>query len=371
MGNRKLNIGVFLNSSISSGGGFQYERIVTNLLQSFNSVHNIYCFTLSQEIIDQYAKENISVFLVNSEQNLIENYKIDLFYFLSPHPLSTKLVKIPYILTVWDLCHRDFNEFPEVRENLEFERRENFYASHAMNKAIAIIVESELGKKNLINRYGIDDNRIHVLKQLPRQHQSDIKDINIKEKYQIPGHYIFYPAQFWAHKNHIYILKALKYLKERHDIVLFAVFSGNNYGNLQYIVDKAVEFEIISQIRYIGFVDDDEVPSLYKQSIGLVMPTYFGPTNIPPLEAFMYDTPVFYSDLEGLREQVGDAAFLMNLKDPNSLVQHLLTRFNNPDEVQIKILRGRQLINSWTEEDFANGVKSIFDDFSYIRECWG
>ena len=51
------------------------------------------------------------------------------------------------------------------------------------------------------------------------------------------------------------------------------------------------------------------------------MPTYFGPTNIPPLEAFSLNVPVCYSDLDGLREQVGEAAFLMNLKNPESLAR--------------------------------------------------
>ena len=56
--------------------------------------------------------------------------------------------------------------------------------------------------------------------------------------------------------------------------------------------------------------------SLYKESIALVMPSYFGPTNIPPLEAFNLGVPVLYSDLPGLKDQVGDAALLLDLNKP-------------------------------------------------------
>ena len=49
---------------------------------------------------------------------------------------------------------------------------------------------------------------------------------------------------------------------------------------------------------------------LYTEALALVMPTYFGPTNLPPLEAFQTGTPVLYSDLPGMREQVGDAAIM-------------------------------------------------------------
>ena len=54
------------------------------------------------------------------------------------------------------------------------------------------------------------------------------------------------------------------------------------------------------------------------------MPTYFGPTNIPPLEAFNIGVPVIYPDLIGLRDQVGDAALLADLNDPNSLSNCIL-----------------------------------------------
>ena len=70
-----------------------------------------------------------------------------------------------------------------------------------------------------------------------------------------------------------------------------------------------------NKVRFAGFVDDEELPFLYSQSIALVMPTYFGPTNIPPLEAFKINVPVLYSDLPGLRDQVGKAAMLIDLKN--------------------------------------------------------
>ena len=56
--------------------------------------------------------------------------------------------------------------------------------------------------------------------------------INIKNIYNLKNDYIYYPAQFWAHKNHIYILKAIKILREMKNIDVDVVFSGSNKGNL-------------------------------------------------------------------------------------------------------------------------------------------
>ncbi len=53
------------------------------------------------------------------------------------------------------------------------------------------------------------------------------------------------------------------------------------------------------------------------------MPTYFGPTNIPPTEALRIGTPVCYSDLPSFREHMGDAVTYVDLTDPASLADAL------------------------------------------------
>ena len=60
--------------------------------------------------------------------------------------------------------------------------------------------------------------------------------------------------------------------------------------------------------------------SFYKYAVALVMPTFFGPTNIPPLEAFALGCPVITSNIYGIPEQVGDAALLVNLDKPLQVV---------------------------------------------------
>lgn len=375
---KKLNVAFYAGSSKKCGGGFQYEfKSISLLINTHFKDINILIISDIRNVVSEYSEMGIDIIfvkyrqdddsLISMEEFLIRK-RIDLVYFLTPSNKAKDLINIPYVMTVWDLCHRDFNEFPEIRNNFEFERREEIYTT-LLKKAIKVTTDSELGKKNICFRYGIDESRVQILKFLPRTMYKNIY-INIKEKYNISNKYIYYPAQFWAHKNHIYILKALKLLKEKYQLTVDAIFTGTDYGNLEYILNKAQEFGINEQIHYLGFVEDEEIHNLYEQSIALVMPTYFGPTNIPPLEAFALNVPVCYSNLEGLKEQVGDAAFLMNLKDPNNLAEHLLTILNNKDIVNQKIALGQQIINSWTEEDFLNCIYTILDEYKILRECW-
>lgn len=315
------------------------------------------------------------IHIVNPFDKYLSKYNIDLIYFITPSGYARYTDKYNYIFTVWDLCHRDFMEFPEARENRAFETREDIY-QRALTKAISIIVESNLGKENVVRHYGVDPERVEILPLSPAP-ETRLDDnayqanfVDIKQKYQINGDYIYYPAQFWAHKNHVYILEAIALLKEKHDTELYAVFSGSDKGNLDHVLAVAESLGIKHLVKYVGFVPNEEIPYLYKQSLALVMPTYFGPTNLPPLEAFQLSVPVVYSDLPGLREQVGDAALLVDLSNPQSLVDQLLSLLHQPELRNNLIEKGRHQLLQHTDEERWEVLESIFDRFSAKLSCW-
>lgn len=300
---------------------------------------------------------------------------IDLVFFLSPTRLSLVTECHSHMVRVLDQCHRDFMEFPEVSKFGEFEGRERILRN-SLPRAIAVIVDSEYGKINMVRRYGLDEERIRVLPYLPSRAVRISAEsggkllVDIKKKYGIQGDYVFYPAQFWTHKNHRYILEALKILKERHKIRISAVFCGKDRGNKDFILAKALEYGIGDRIICPGFVEDREMPSLYRQAVALVMPTYFGPTNIPPLEAFALGCPVCYPDLPGLREQVKDAAYLMDLANPESLVGILMEILENGSEVSSRIEQGKRIVSQWNEEKYREGLEKIFHEYEMKSRCW-
>lgn len=264
MGDKILNIGIIFNADPKVGGGF-YQQISTLIELRKLDKYKFIVFTFNEHnknIIEKYnfktilIKENIIEksyrFILRREwtwpfvkkfklksffERILEKYAIDLVYFLYPSGLSLDLVYHNYIITVWDLCHRDFPEFPEVNYYREFELREILY-NKTLKKAFAIIVDSEVGKHNLVKRYNIDEERVYVMPFLPSINVYSKNRVDVKSKYNIEGEYIYYPAQFWPHKNHIYIIDALSILSKK-NIMITAVFSGSDKGNLAYVLDYA------------------------------------------------------------------------------------------------------------------------------------
>jgi len=298
----------------------------------------------------------------------LQQYNIDLIYFLSPSSLALDLVCHNYIFTVWDLCHRDFCEFPEVNFYREFENREMLYTK-VLKKAIAVLTDSDLGRENAIRRYNLDENRVYVAHYLPSVNVKETDYIDIRAKYNLNIPYIYYPAQFWAHKNHVYIIDGISILRKE-GINIAAVFSGSDKGNLDYVLKYAEEKGASSLVKYIGFVPNEEIYHLYKQSLALVMPSYFGPTNIPPLEAFAIGTPVIYSDLAGLRDQVGDAALLCDLKEPESLADQIKMLLNNKEKREELINKGYVRLKELQSRSINNVLPKIIEDYIVKLKCW-
>ena len=404
---RPIQLAVVFDQHISVGGGYQQSLNAALLTRDLpDDLVEVSYFTTLKENVYTLSTYGINATLINlsiagkiwSEirakvhnrflhtllcldrfpspfEKVLLNHKIELVYFLSPCKWARYLEKLNFITTVWDLCHLDAPEFPEVRWKNELQLRETNYNS-LLNRANAIFVDSEYGKQNLSFRYCIPLNRVHVL---PFQPAFSIRSgacvtnanpVNIHEKYSLSSPYVFYPAQFWAHKNHVYLIEGLLALEESYGQKVGAIFSGGDQGTRSYIEEYVIKMGLQDRVRFVGFVPDHELLELYLQSIALVMPTYFGPTNLPPLEAFHLGVPVLYPDLDGLRDQVDDAALLMDLSDPESMALHLSNLLSDSDLRNKLVAAGFRRAAYFDSFDRIGLLKKIISDFRYRRLCW-
>ena len=403
---RLIRVGVIFDQKIGVGGGYHQalnsalmmleiknkfvEPIFLTTIKKNISIlqkHGINAeyinLSLLEKLKDKFRREILNKHIINVikkinksssfEKKLIK-YKIDIVYFLSPNDLPQSLEKLNYITTLWDTCHRDEPEFPEVRDNKEFERREENYKK-ILPKATAILVDSETSKTNVVNRYNVDSDRIYVMPFMAseaivgKKRINKTEKINIHKKFNLDS-YIFYPAQFWAHKNHIYILNGLRLLETKYGMKISAIFSGNDMGNKHYVERYASKLGLKDRVHFPGYVSDEEMIELYRQSIALVMPSYFGPTNIPPMEAFKLGVPVLYSDKKGLRDQVGNTTLLIDLKEPNSMAINLKAIIENKDLRERLVNLGYEKYRYYQDFGHTKILNDIFKNFSIKRIAW-
>ena len=288
-------------------------------------------------------------------------FDLDLMFYPTGDELSFHL-GIPYVVAIHDLQHRLQPEFPEVSADGEWERRE-YMLSRCIKHAALVLADSEVGREDVLNFYGelgVTAGRVKVLPFRPagqlERRAGKADEARVRARHNLTQPYAFYPAQFWPHKNHLTLVKAISLLVTQGvDIALVLVGSYSGTLREQHfarVMHCASELGVADRVRHLGYVPDEDMAGLYRGAIALVMPTFFGPTNIPPLEAFSVGCPVITSDIRGVREQVDDAGLLADPRSPDAIADAVRRLLDEPGLADELRSRGRARLASFTWDDY-------------------
>lgn len=340
----KIRYGHFINQKIG--------KTAKGLFSPFKRIFKNY-----EAIFEEALQKSI-------EEELARN-KIDLVYFLHPRPHK---LNYPYVCTHWDNGHKSMFAFPEVAMNNSFQEREDYFHS-ILGKAFGIFCESESGRRELLRYTSINEERVFVVPLFPGKVVTQSlapseQELHLKKHCVVKNEFFFYPAQFWAHKNHYNLLLAFHKIHKSYPSVKL-LFTGSDKGNKQYIKQVVANLGLEKQVLMAGFVTDEEIYSFYKNALALVMPTFLGPSNMPLLEAETLGCPVICTDLPGHREMLGDSAFYVQPTNPENICSGLEAHIH-PRQISPKKNLVFNLENALKqiEENFLK-LKSLRKTFGY------
>lgn len=402
-----MKIGILYKGLLSqSGGAYTFEQEIINsfIVESSNTAHDIVFFSDESFIEEKHNNNALAIkTVILPKRSLIEKFyryliadgffntlarfrklqftfstlnkslkrnEIDVMLFINP---IHEIVDIPYITIVWDLQHRLQPGFPEVSANGEWHEREVHY-KNILQRASIIITGTSVGKYEISLFYGIPKTNIKVIPfftpHFPINNKTleDTRDFILK--YKIDCKYIFYPSQYWPHKNHVNLLMAIKKLNDLFSLPIKLICVGSDKGNLSYLNIIVDELKLTDCVQLLGFVPRDDLQRLYENAFALVYPTFFGPDNLPPLEAFSLGCPVIASNISGASEQLGDAAILIDPKSPEGIAQAIKTLHDDPSLRNILIKRGYDRANLWKGKDYVKEIILMLDEYEKIRRCW-
>jgi glycosyltransferase involved in cell wall biosynthesis len=297
---------------------------------------------------------------------------VELIIYPSPNRLSFE-TGFPYVMAIHDLQHRLQPEFPEVSAHGEWERREYSFRNGSRG-ATLLLADSEVGKEDILNfygPYGVTPDQVKILPFLPACYlATDISQCErqrVRTTYHLPERYLFYPAQFWPHKNHTRIVRALGLLRQEHGLKIPVVFCGSYDGEIRESIFREVmmfrsQLGLEGEILYLGYVPNEDMSGLYAGAAALVMPTFFGPTNIPVLEAWAFGCPVLTSDIRGIREQAGNAAVLVDPRSVEAIADGIYQLWNDKSLRNILADAGRQRLATYRPGDYRQRLVEILEE---------
>jgi glycosyltransferase involved in cell wall biosynthesis len=188
----------------------------------------------------------------------------------------------------------------------------------------------------------------------------------VLKKYNLAtNNFFFCPNQFWEHKNHIIILKALKKLKVEGLLDFSVYFSGkeHDYRNPDYferlkkfVIDKKLQ----NNIRFLGFIDREDQLCLMNHAVGIIQPSLFEGWSTVVEDAKALNQNIIVSNLEVHKEQLGDFAFFFDPNDEQTLIEQIIMviqqderkyNFNYSQSIKTSALHFTDIIQNITNQN--------------------
>ena len=221
----------------------------------------------------------------------------------------------PTVVTIHDVQHHDLPDF-FGRGEIAFRRL--LYDAAARSAAL-VVTPSAFSKARLVEAVGVDPARVVVAHHGidgSRFSAAADGDRAALEKVNLPDRFLLYPANAWPHKNHERLLEALGLAP---DVRL--VLSGQPYGRLGPLLEKARAAGVGDRLTHVGHVDHSALPAFYRAATGLVFPSLYEGFGSPPLEAMACGCPVAAAEVAALPEVVGDAAIGFDPRSPRAIAE--------------------------------------------------
>ena len=269
--------------------------------------------------------------------------KVDVIH----HPftvLTPPDIKLPSVLTFWDMQHEFFPEFFSRAERL---KRQRLYRISA-ERATQIIVSATFTKECLISRYGIESEKVQVIYT---GYGSEYRHVDNSEllvaicaKYGLDRPFLFYPAATWPHKNHKRLLSALKLMRERYAFDGTLVLTGIAMQSHSDIQAEISRLGLTDSVKILGYLPAPELPVLYSCARLMVFPSLFEGFGIPLVEAMACGCPVVCSNTTSLPEVAGEAGLTFDPLDVEAMTVAIWTAWS--DEEKLAGMRKRGLVRT-------------------------
>jgi glycosyltransferase involved in cell wall biosynthesis len=234
---------------------------------------------------------------------------VDLFH--SPDfVLPPVLGRIPTLLTVHDLS---FVHFPEVYTP-SLVQYLNRVVPWSVRRATHLLADSEATRDDLVAIWNVAPERITVLypgvDSLFQPAGTPGEEAVLRRRYALRDDpFILAVGTVQPRKNYRMLIRAFQPLAAHfpHRLVI-AGGTGWLYDEILAEVDR---LGLADRVQFLGFVDDGDLPALYRAAALFAQPSLYEGFGLPVLEALACGTPALVANTSSLPEAAGMAAPLL------------------------------------------------------------
>lgn len=228
------------------------------------------------------------------------------------------------IVTIHDLGYEYLKEHHQFPQSLYLNRS----TVYAAKKATHLIAVSEATKNDLINKLGVDKEKITVIHEGVDheffQPQEKETIVQVRQKYYLYEDYLLFVGTIQPRKNLLRLIEAFNLLLRESKYQKLSLILVGKEGWLADEIYKApVKLNLQGKIRFLNHVPTRDLPALYSGAKMFMFPSLFEGFGLPLLEAMSCGTPVITSNVSSIPEVVNDAALLLNPEETGEITESI------------------------------------------------
>jgi len=286
--------------------------------------------------------------------------KADIFFF-------TNFVDFPVIarkkiLMIPDMSFRVYPQFTE-RKNLRFLERG---VLSSIKRADKILTISENAKKEICSFYHTSTEKVEVIYLGCPNNVKVVNDLDkiekIKNKYSIPGKYILTMGTIEPRKNLKELIKAYNKLDDGIKDEYSLVLSGGKGWYYEEIFGIVNDMGLQERVLFTGYVDEDDVSSIYSGASLFVFPSIYEGFGLPILEAFNCGVPVLCSSSSSIPEVGGDAVMYCDPASADSIRDGIKMILADKDLSSELVEKGYEQAKKFSWKDSAKKIVEIINN---------
>ena len=339
-----MKIGIDCRTAGEGAGIGAYTRHIAKLLPKLASEHSFVLFFYpDMKDWQQYVGANVEIRFLPDRKWQKYLPIIYSHYWLAGVMAAAKadvvlfpanIIPLGYcgraVLTIHDLAVYKYPElFPD--KPIDFDRR--IVVPRSIRKADKIIAVSGSTKADIIELFGISDEKVQVVYEGVESHEAG--------EAKSAEDYFLFIGTIEPRKNLEFLINAFtKFVQATGWTGELRLAGGRGWKNEGvFAALKRANKELGREaIKYLGYIDEAQKAELYSGARAFVFPSLYEGFGLPVVEAMSYGTPVITSSNSSLRELAGKSAILIDEKDEAGLIEALksLTVADNASETMKK-----------------------------------
>jgi glycosyltransferase involved in cell wall biosynthesis len=289
---------------------------------------------------------------IQTSDGTLESLGVDAVHFVTP---QAYLTDVPSVYQVMDLLHE---HLPEFFSPLHRRYRREAYQAFG-DRAAIISTMADWTRTDIMARMAQPSSKVAVVQLPPAVTPETVIPAPPPAFDTATAPFILYPAQTWAHKNHLALVEAMARLRDGgSDLRL--VCTGRRTDHYPAIRHRIDELRLGDRIRFLGYVEQAQLAWLYRHASAMVFPTLFEGWGIPVVEAFAWDLPVACSGIAVLDEAAGGAAVRFDPANPEAIAAAIGRVVGTPDLRAELVAKGRVRLDDLTWDRTARTFVALY-----------